>query len=154
MPLIKWEPLFPEWEKWFRDFGDFSKPLDVGQFVPSMDMYEENGKLIVEMETPSVKPEDVEISVKEGYLYVSGKTEKRTEVKEDKYYRKEIKSGSFSRTVALPQGVIGDKAEAEYEDGVLRVIIPMESKKKNKEVKKIKVKKIAPRKRTKKVSRD
>ena len=62
-------------------------------------------------------------------------------MKEDKFYRKEIKSGSFSRSVGLPKGVLADKAEAEYKDGVIKITIPMESQKKVKKVKKVKVKK-------------
>lgn len=140
MPLIKWEPFLPDWDRFF----DLDVPKgfkEVGQFVPRMDMYEEKGNLVVEMEVPSIKPEDVEVTIEEGHLLVSGKTEKRTEVKEDKYYRKEISSGSFSRTIGLPKNVVADKAEAEYRDGVLKVIIPQQASQGKKVTKKITVKK-------------
>ncbi|TSD07084.1 MAG: HSP20 family protein [Parcubacteria group bacterium Greene0714_2] len=105
-------------------------------------MYLEKGNLVVELSIPKVKSEDVELSVEEGRLVVSGKTETKTEVEEEKYYRKEIQTGQFSRVIPLPTGLLLDKAEAEYsKNGILRVLIPKE-KEESKKIKQIKVKNI------------
>jgi len=57
-------------------------------------------------------------------LIIQGKSEKKSEVEEKNYYRQEVRRGSFCRSVALPTHVVGDKANADYENGMLKITIP------------------------------
>ena len=111
-------------------FGDMDKFLEdfrkgtMASFAPAMDIYEKDGNLIVKTQLAGIDPKNVDVSVENDVLTIQGKAEKKSEVDEKNYYRKEIHSGSFYRTVALPAHVDGDKAKAEFEDGVLMVTVP------------------------------
>lgn len=126
MALIKWEPLrdierlFDEEFSLLPSFSNLSK---IGWDLAA-DVYEENGKVVAEMNLPGIDPDKVDISVEDGYLKVSGSREQEKETKGKNYYSKEIKRGSFERAVKLPSSVKSEKAEAEYKDGVLRVLLP------------------------------
>jgi HSP20 family protein len=82
--------------------------------------------LVIEAALPGVKPEEVDITVESGTLTISGSfRSERTEGEETgDYLVRELRRGSFSRAVALPQGLEPDKAEATFEDGLLRLRIP------------------------------
>ncbi len=110
-----------------------SQPL--GSFVPSLDIYQDQDNVVVEAPLAGIKPEDVSLSITNDVLTIEGSSQKKTEVDEKNYYRKEVRAGSFHRSVALPVSVNGSAAKAEYENGVLKVIIPKEEKAKAKNVK-------------------
>ena len=134
MNLIKWSPFFEP----FDEMDKFLSSVPSGQspsFIPSLDIYQDKDNLMVETPLVGVKPEDVNVSIENNVLTIEGKTEKKSEVDEKSYYRKEIRSGSFHRSVALPLPVSGDKARAEYAEGVLKITIPKEEKAKPKSVK-------------------
>ncbi len=139
--IITLEPFLPP----FRDFDRIlSEGLATGDFVPAVDIYQDKDNLIVEMAAPRIDPENIEISVEHDVLTISGHTESKQEVKREDYYRKEVREGRFSRSLILPMPVKGDKAEATYEKGTLRVVLP-----KHEEVKpkRIAVKVTAPAKK-------
>ena len=120
---------FDEMDNFFRGFPMFKQATN---FVPSLDIYQDKDNVIVEAPLAGVKPENVKISIENDVLTLEGKTEKQSEVDEKNYYRKEVSHGSFHRSVALPTAVNGDKARAEYEDGILKITIPKEEKTKAK----------------------
>lgn len=107
-------------EKFIDGFGRF----DTSGFTPPIDIYQTNEDVIVEAPLPAVNPEDVEVTVEHDVLTIQGKSEQKSEVDEKNYYRREVKRGSFYRSVNLPVAVDGDKAEAAYEGGVLKIKIP------------------------------
>jgi len=90
-----------------------------------MDVYREDGNLVIKAEIPGVTSDELDISVKDNVLTISGETRAEEEVKEEDYIRRERRYGSFSRSMALPIEAEGDKAEAAFEDGVLTVTIPV-----------------------------
>jgi len=96
----------------------------VQSFVPAMDVYETDKAVIVETPLAGVKPEEVDVSVQKGVLVIKGENKKEHEVDEKNYYRKEVRSGSFYREVALPSPVLEDKVTAEFEDGMLKITCP------------------------------
>jgi len=98
----------------------------------AVDVYEEGKNIVAEMQLPGIDPEKVNISVEDGYLVVSGSREEEKEKKEKHYYSKEIRRGSFERAVRLPSAVVADKAEATYENGVLKVTVPKKEEQKGK----------------------
>jgi len=135
MPLIKWTPFLEPFHDFDKFFEDFRKGMPKG-FAPAIDMYEKGNNVIVEAPLPGIDPEKVDISVEDDVLIIKGKIEKKSEVEEKNYYRKEIHKGGFYRSILLPAHVQGDKAKADFEEGVLKVTIP---KKKAKPAKKVKV---------------
>ncbi len=138
MPIIKWEP-----------FNELERLFDERPYVPmfprlgrdlAVDLYEEGGKIIGKMSLPGVEPEALDVTIDDDSLTVSGSREEEEETEKKDYYSKEIRRGSFSRTVRLPSPVSASKAEAEYKDGVLTVTMPAVKGGKTKSVQ-VKVKK-------------
>jgi HSP20 family protein len=90
-----------------------------------LDVYKEDGNLVIKAEVPGVASEDIEISVKDQVLTISGETRSEDEVKEENYLRRERRYGSFYRSLVLPAEAEGDKAEAAFEDGILTITVPV-----------------------------
>lgn len=109
-------------------------------FMPAVDIYETKSDVIVEMSVPHIDADKVDLSIENNLLHMKGSTEKKSEVDDKNYYRREIRTGSFYRTIALPTDVLGEKASAVHENGVLRVTIPKANPKETAPVK-IKVEK-------------
>ena len=80
--------------------------------------------LTVEASLPGIKPEDVEIMVENGTLTITGKTADERRAEEASYLVQEIRRGSFSRSITLPDGLEADRATATFEDGILAIRIP------------------------------
>ncbi len=142
MSLVKWTPFLEPFEEMEKMFSDFLPSLRAGQvgFVPAIDMYEDKDNVVVEAQLAGIDPEKVDISIENDVLCIKGESEKKTEVEDKNYYRKEIRRGSFYRSVPLPTHVIGEKASAVAEDGVLKITIPKAPEAKPKTIK-IKTKK-------------
>lgn len=140
MQIIKWQPL-KEIDRFFDDrfvqpFSAFPKlGLDL-----AVDVYEEKNDVIAKMSLPGVKAEEVDISIEDDMLTISGRREEEKEVNKKDYYSKEIRRGSFTRSVSLPRSVDAGKAEAKYENGELVVTMPAVVGAKEKAVK-VKIKK-------------
>lgn len=125
MALITWHPWFDPLEGFDRSFfGDNLPALTQRNFTPALDLYQNKDNVIVEMPLSGIDPDKVNVNIENDVLTVSGSTEKKSEVDEKDYYRKEIRQGSFYRSVSLPTHVSGDKAEARYENGILKISIP------------------------------
>jgi len=93
------------------------------EFIP-LDIYEEANDLVIKAPVPGVKPEDLNIEVRDGVLIISGETKQEKERKEEDYHLHEQRYGRFARSVILPCAVKVDKAKAEFEDGVLTLTLP------------------------------
>lgn len=100
------------------------KAEGMNALIPPVDIYETDDAVIVESLVPGVDAEKIHVAVADGTLTISGEDEKRSEVDEKNYYRKEVRYGSFRRSVPLPIDVIGDKAEVSVEKGILRISLP------------------------------
>lgn len=91
----------------------------------AVDVYRDDGSLVIKAEVPGVSADELEVTVKDGVLTMSGESKAEEEVNEENYVRRERRYGSFCRLVALPAEAEGDRAKASFEDGVLTVIIPV-----------------------------
>jgi HSP20 family protein len=142
MPIIPWRP-FWDIERWFEEewpeWPEFRFPRVPMIRTPRMDIYETDDKVVAEVELPGVDPKNIEVEVKDNVLRVEAKAEEKKEEKGKGYYRREMGARYFKRAVTLPTEVVGEKAEAEYEGGVLKVTVP-KAKPKKVEEKKIKIK--------------
>jgi HSP20 family protein len=101
---------------------------------PALDVYETEDAVVVKSNVAGVKPDDVDISISGNTLSISGQI-KVEEVTEGDYIRRERRYGGFSRSVALPEDVNADEAEAEFEDGILTLTIPKATEAKPKVIK-------------------
>ena len=121
-----------EMNRLFGDFfGDrvpyFFSQTQQGALLPSMDVSETEKEYKITAELPGIDLKDVDITVADGYVTISG--EKKEEKKEEKggYFRQERSYGSFKRTVALPDTANFDKADAQMKNGVLTVSVPKQA---------------------------
>lgn len=129
--------LFPRsWLKHFRtDWPSWHEmaPVFEGK-MPRVDVIERDDEMVIHAEVPGVNKEDLDISVTDNSVTISGSTHHEEKEEKGDYYRSEISRGSFSRIVALPGDVDSDKAKASYQDGVLELTIPKVEKSKRKKV--------------------
>ncbi|MDC9824065.1 Hsp20/alpha crystallin family protein [Devosia sp. ZB163] len=112
----------------FEDFAQgFSLPRGLGSgngdMLPSIDMHEKDGKVMISAELPGVEEKDIEISVDEGMLTISGEKRSEVEDKSDGTYRTERSFGRFSRSIRLPFDVDPQKVDARFVNGVLKLTI-------------------------------
>jgi len=103
-------------------------------WVPAIDLIEDKDTLTVKCEVPGMKKEDIEISLHEGFLTISGERKHEEHKKEGEVYRTERYEGRFSRSLALPSKVEADKINATYKDGVLTVVLPKAEEAKPKQI--------------------
>lgn len=142
MSITRWEP-FSELMT-LRDAMDrlfeesFVRP---GRLLPgagagtvAIDMYQQDGNVVVKAPLPGVKPEDIDISVVGDTLTIKGEMKEEKEVKEENVIRRERRFGAFSRSVSLPTLVDTSKANASFEDGVLTLTLPVAEAAKPKQI--------------------
>jgi HSP20 family protein len=92
--------------------------------VPPIDLYETADAVVVETPLAGIDPKHIDISIEQNLLTIKGVTERKTEVDEKNYYRKEVRQGTVFRQVPLPTAVEGEKASANYENGILKIQLP------------------------------
>jgi HSP20 family protein len=117
--IRRWDPFKELIEKFFEEDFDFTISPRL-----ATDVYETDKDLVVEMQVPGFKKENIRISFQDDYLKVEGKAEEEKEEKEKNYWRKEIRRGSFVRIVPLPKKIDPKKAKASFKDGILKISLP------------------------------
>lgn len=107
---------------------DFTYPSrDTGLFSgwsPALDLYDDKDSFVVSVELPGMKKEDIDLSLHDGVLTISGERRHERENKEGETFRSERYFGKFQRSVSLPAVVDSSKVKASYKDGVLTVHLP------------------------------
>src|SRR4026209_2762999 len=108
--------------------ADFRPPrwLAGGRDGPALplDVTTSDDAVTIEAALPGIKPDDVDITVENGTVTISGKTASERSAEEGSYVVQEIRRGNFSRSVTLPNGLEPDKARATFENGILHLEIP------------------------------
>lgn len=111
---------------WLRPFG-FDWPawpeLSLERF-PSIDVVDRDKEIQVKAEIPGIEKDDLSVTVTDRTLTIKGETHHEEESEEGELHRREIRRGSFSRSLTLPEDVDGSKAVASYKDGVLELRLP------------------------------
>ncbi|MGF1473576.1 MAG: Hsp20/alpha crystallin family protein [Rubrobacteraceae bacterium] len=95
----------------------------VAEWAPAMDVLSQNGDLVVRVELPGIKQEDVDITIQNGVLNISGEHTAEREEERGGYYMRERRRGAFRRSLPLPEGVDESKIRARFQDGVLEVTV-------------------------------
>jgi len=96
---------------------------ELTEWAPAVDVLQRDGDLVVRAELPGVRPEDVDITLQNRVLTISGERREEQEEQRGGYHVRERRHGSFSRSMTLPEGVDEDSIRARYENGVLEVTI-------------------------------
>src|ERR1035437_4246123 len=100
-------------------------------WTPALDLYEDKDNLFVKVELPGMKREDIDVSLHEGCLSVSGERKGESKHEDAEVYRAERFFGRFQRTITLPTPVAADKVKAQYKDGILTVTLPKTKQNRN-----------------------
>ena len=99
--------------------------LPAGHWVPSVDIYETEGRdVVLQAELPGMSREDIDVTVEQQTLTIKGTRRAAGDVPEGRYRRVERRVGSFSRSFTLPSTVDAGKVSAEYKNGLLTVKLP------------------------------
>lgn len=106
-----------------------------GEWLPSLDVAETKGDLVVKAELPGMDPKDIDISLSEGVLTIRGEKKQEKEEREEGYHLIERSYGSFTRSIRLPKEVQSEKIEASFKNGILKVVLPKSEEAKKKEIK-------------------
>ena len=93
-------------------------------WAPALDVHEDKDSFSVRLELPGRKREDIEVSLQDGSLIISGERKEEQVSEETTVHRQERYYGKFSRALTLPTAVAGDKVKAQYRDGILTVTLP------------------------------
>jgi len=135
----RFDRLFEEWLRMmpFRPMG-FPRWLEAGDLI-RVEEYRLDGALVVRADLPGVDPDkDVELIVSDGTLHIEAERRQEEKREEKGYLRREVRYGSFSRSLPLPAGTTEADITATYKDGVLEIRIP---EPKHEEAKKIAISK-------------
>jgi HSP20 family protein len=148
MAIVRWEP--------FRDLAGLQERMNRlfeesvrtrgtasgqeedwalgGSWAPPVDIFEQDGNIVLKAEIPGIEPKDVELRVENNVLTIKGERKLENEVKRESYHRVERAYGVFTRQFTLPTTVDAENIKAEYKDGMLKVSLPKREEAKPKQI--------------------
>lgn len=143
MTLVRWRPTRDllsfqrDMSRMLNDF--FAEPSPVADaferdWVPAVDIFEKNDEVNLVAELPGLTKEDVDISIENGTLTISGEKKRESEVKDDNFHRVERAYGRFQRSFSLPSAIDPKKVKAVFKDGILTVNLGKKEEAKPKKV--------------------
>ncbi len=103
--------------------GEMPEPT-MGGWDPPLDFSETNDMFLVKMEVPGMDPKEIQISLQDHVLTISGERKKEEKTKEERFYRIERSYGTFTRSIRLPMPVDEKKVNALFKNGVLTITVP------------------------------
>lgn len=124
--IARWQPFADladvraRFDRLFADLADGEHA-----YVPEVDVVESPDRVVVNVNVPGIKPEEIKVEVEDDLLTISGEHTEEKEETGKRYVRRERRHGSFSRTIALPEGARRDDIDASCHDGVLSVTVPL-----------------------------
>ena len=144
MALIRWEPVRElstiqnEMNRLFNTFFEAPGPPNGGarlrRWIPPMDLVETDDDFVLRADLPGLSEKDVNIEFEDNVLTISGERKAEHEERKEGYYRVERTSGSFRRSLTLPEGVDPNAVRANFENGVLEVRVPKPEERKPRKV--------------------
>jgi HSP20 family protein len=115
------QPLFRLFDTFFNEGGE---DLATRTWTPAVDIQETDDAYRIHAELPGLTKDDIQITLENNVLRLSGERKLEKDVKQENYHRIERTYGTFSRSFALPTQVSPDKVEAKFENGVLTIVVP------------------------------
>jgi HSP20 family protein len=145
MAITRWDPfrevaaLQNRMNSLFHDFSrsqgaDGNLPTTAG-FVPPVDIYEDEHKIVLKLEVPGMKQEDLDIRLENNILIVRGERKLEKEEKEKNFHRIERRYGTFYRAFSLPTTVNSEGVKASYDSGILKLELNKKTEAKPKQIK-------------------
>jgi HSP20 family protein len=144
MAITRWDPfrevltlqnrLNSLFQDYNRSAGD-GELVSTASFVPPVDIYEDEHKIVLKLEVPGMKQEDLDIQMENNNLTVRGERKFEKEEKEENFHRIERRYGSFYRAFTIPNTVNPDSVKADYDAGVLRIQLEKRAEAKPKQIK-------------------
>ena len=123
----------------FQDFSRSSSGendvVTAAGFVPPVDIYEDEHKLVLKLEIPGIRQEDLDVRMENSTLSVKGERSFETEGKEENFHRVERRYGSFYRAFTVPNTIDPESIKAEYDAGILRLELQKRPESKPKQIK-------------------
>ncbi len=144
MAVVRWDPfrevvsLQSRLNSLFQDYGrgqNEGDSLSAASFAPPVDIYEDDQKLVLKLEVPGVKQDDLDIQVEGRTLTVRGERKFSSEEKQENFHRVEHRYGTFARTFTLPNSVNAENVKATYEAGVLQLELAKRAEAKPRQIK-------------------
>jgi HSP20 family protein len=144
MVITRWDPfrdvltLQNRLNSLFQDYNrgqNESDAVSTAAFVPPVDIYEDQHKIVLKLEVPGMKQEDLDIQVENNTLTVRGERKFEKEEKEENFHRIERRYGSFFRSFTIPTTVNPEAVKAGYDAGVLRIELEKRAEAKPKQIK-------------------
>ena len=127
MAITRWDPfrevvaLQNRFNTLFRDLNEGEGTLTTASFIPAVDVYEDEKKVVLKLEVPGIEEKDLDVSVENNTLTVKGERKFEKEEKEENFHRIERRYGSFYRAFTLPTTVDTESVAASYNAGVLKL---------------------------------
>jgi HSP20 family protein len=119
----------------FGGFDDlFEQPLTSPNFLPPVDISEDDHNIALKAEIPGVKLEDLSITLENNVLTIAGERKFKDEENKENFHRIERRYGRFTRSFTLPAGVDAAKVNATFEDGILSITLPKREEFKPKQI--------------------
>lgn len=151
MSLVRYQnpssALWPSFDRWASLRNDLDTLLDLpvwsgfsrqsqlfSGWAPALDLHQSNDNIVAVVEVPGMRKEDIEISLQDGMLIISGERKEETKP-ENGSTRTERYTGKFRRSITLPSRVDVNKVSAIYKDGILTVTLPKAEEAKPKQIK-------------------
>jgi HSP20 family protein len=107
------------WTRPFRGFEDFARG-----FTPSVEVSEKEDEILIKAEIPGLDPKDIDVSVENNSLIISGEKKREQKDEKENYVHMECSYGMFNRVIPLRSDVDREKVTADYKNGVLSVKLP------------------------------
>jgi len=120
-----------EMDRIFSEAGSGRNQWDNGGWSPAIEVGERDGKYVVHAELPGVKPDEVNVEVADQAIVIQGERQSRTQDDRGGIHRTERRYGRFYRAVPLPEGVNPADIQAEFENGVLEITMPLPQQQSN-----------------------
>ncbi len=118
------------------DFFNDAVASDSGRlYVPSLDVSETDTHYHIQLSMPGMKKDDISIDLQDRRLTITGERKEEVDDKNTKYHVREMRYGTFERTIMLPNNINQDKIDARFEDGVLKLDVEKKEKQVNKQIK-------------------
>jgi HSP20 family protein len=119
----------------FQDYAGDSGTVTAAAFAPAVDVFENGEKVVLKLDLPGIKEEDLDIRVENQTLSVRGERKFEKEEKEENFHRIERRYGSFFRSFSLPTTVDTENVEATYDAGVLKLELKKKASAQPKQIK-------------------
>ena len=111
--------------------GRLTPWAETNQYLPEIDMFEREGKLVVRADLPGMSKDDIKVEITDRTISIEGERKYEHEADEGGVYRSERAYGQFRREIPLPEGVKTDSATARFKDGVLEISLDAAQMSKN-----------------------